>query len=215
MNHCTDCDSTFSCIKSYNRHLLTQKHTLNSAKRECICGKRFLNRQSLFRHKSQCHIENKPVKKIPFELFLNETCKNAISLDAFMDKININDTDVKYCQEVGFTVSMVELYVRELSKYKQTERPIHCTDAKRETFHIKGQKWFKDTDSLVKSIRALANQREMYCRHYLAQHPKYNIPGTEEYEKSFALLKNIMGTEESHKRICQELAKVVFISRRT
>jgi hypothetical protein len=61
---CEKCDFKSSNKKDYNKHLLTLKHqkttlteTENCVKRsyDCICGKTYSHRQSLFTHKKSCN----------------------------------------------------------------------------------------------------------------------------------------------------------------
>jgi len=67
---CTTCNYNTSRNSQYLRHLITSKHKLftnaasNNSKQQsnlcnCICGKNFIHRQSLSRHKKNCAFNNK------------------------------------------------------------------------------------------------------------------------------------------------------------
>jgi hypothetical protein len=67
---CTFCN--YTCYKKYDweRHILTRKHKINETNKtnielnlktenfNCICGKKYKHRQSLFTHKKTCNINN-------------------------------------------------------------------------------------------------------------------------------------------------------------
>ena len=63
---CTHCNYISSNKKDYNRHLTTRKHTMltdayhkTHNNLECLCGKYFKHKQSLYRHKQCCDIGRK------------------------------------------------------------------------------------------------------------------------------------------------------------
>ena len=67
-------------------------------------------------------------------MFLNETCKNAINLSDFIDRIEISHDDLENNAQLGFVNGMTKILMDNLRQLTLQERPIHCTDVKRETF---------------------------------------------------------------------------------
>ena len=60
---CNLCDYSTSCSSSYNKHLMTSKHKMKQIVKQnvtetCICGKKFNNRTTLWRHKKSCETIN-------------------------------------------------------------------------------------------------------------------------------------------------------------
>ena len=91
---------------------------------------------------------------ININVFLNEHCKNAISIDQFMDTIVIGMEHLKVTMNKGLVDGITHIIMEQMSKLSLYERPIHCTDIKRETMYIKSNdgvnntpKWAKDTDN--------------------------------------------------------------------
>ena len=85
--------------------------------------------------------------------FLNETCKNAMSIDDFIDNLDVSIEEalrqVKTPYIEGFASILKD---RLCNKLKIHERPIHYTDAKREILYYKDRAsngWVKDDNHTV------------------------------------------------------------------
>jgi hypothetical protein len=91
--------------------------------------------------------DNSTNKKITnINLFLNTECKDAITLSDFVKQIVITDDDVLQIKERGYAESVTKLLQNALKEYDIHNRPIHCSDVKREVLHIKDDEgWNKNT----------------------------------------------------------------------
>jgi hypothetical protein len=102
-------------------------------------------------------------KTFNLNIFLNETCKNAMNLKDFMDSIQIDLSDLINVGEVGYIKGISDIINTNLNALSITDRPIHCSDGKREVLYIKDEnKWEKDENkiklkNLIRNI-ALKNQ---------------------------------------------------------
>jgi hypothetical protein len=77
-------------------------------------------------------------------LFLNETCKDAVNMSDFIDNVNIEMEDMENYANNGFVEALSTVVIRNLEELGTERRPIHCTDVKRETVYIKeNNKWEK------------------------------------------------------------------------
>ena len=84
-------------------------------------------------------------KAFNINLFLNETCKNAINFSDFINSIEVSREDLENNAQLGFVSGISKILLDQLKQMNETERPIHCTDAKRETMFVKDDnKWEKD-----------------------------------------------------------------------
>ena len=72
-------------------------------------------------------------------MFLNDKCKNAMTLKDFIDSIEISFEHLKYTKENGLDVGITKLIMDKLSDLTIYERPIHCTDLRRETIYVKDE----------------------------------------------------------------------------
>ena len=80
-------------------------------------------------------------------MFLNNECKNAMTLTDFINSIEISFEHLKYTKENGLDVGITKLIMDKLNNLTIYERPIHCTDLRRETIYVKDVNgWDKDID---------------------------------------------------------------------
>ena len=110
--------------------------------------------------------------------FLNETCKDAMNITDFIKSIQLNVEDLEKVGELGYAEGISRMLVRGLNELEVTKRPIHCSDLKRETIHIKDQdKWEKDNsnqDMLKKAIKDLSNRNIMLFDDWQKLNPGYD-----------------------------------------
>lgn len=89
-------------------------------------------------------------------VFLNETCKDALNIDDFMDSIKLTAEDLEQTGKLGFVQGITRIFLKGLENLDVTQRPFHCTDVKRETMYIKDQDvWEKETNEKKKMKQAL------------------------------------------------------------
>jgi hypothetical protein len=88
------------------------------------------------------HINN---NQFNLNLFLNERCKNAMSINEFVNSIKIQSEDLEVFGNLGYVQGISNIFIKELKNLDEKMRPMHCTDKKRETIYIKNvDGWDKD-----------------------------------------------------------------------
>jgi len=81
------------------------------------------------------------------QLFLNETCKDAMNIDDFINSIQVTIEDLKILGNKGYVEGMSNLFIKNLEELDISQRPLHCSDEKRETIYIRDKKsWKKEND---------------------------------------------------------------------
>ena len=86
--------------------------------------------------------------KFNINVFLNEECKNAMNFSDFIKSIKVSREDLENNAQLGFVGGVSKILIEHLKQLSRTERPIHCTDIKRETMYIKDDdKWTREEDS--------------------------------------------------------------------
>lgn len=156
------------------------------------------------------------------QFFLNETCKDAMNITDFVESIKVQLCDLERFGDVGYVEGLSNIITTNLKALDVTERPVHCTDKKRETIYIKDQnKWEKEDDNksrLRKAIKKIASKnyrllpayREKYpgCQHADSKFSdKYNKMvveamgggGDNESEKEDKIIRNISKVATIHK----------------
>ena len=108
--------------------------------------------------------------------FLNEQCKDAISIQNFIENLNIGIPELEHMGNVGYVQGMMSIFSNTLGAMDIYKRPLHCTDLKRETVYIKqGDTWKKDTDDkteLKKLIKTVEYKNYGSLRLWEREHPE-------------------------------------------
>ena len=99
-------------------------------------------------HNTNITNTNSHNKAFNLNFFLNETCKNAMNINDFVDSIKLELNDLEKVGELGYVEGISNIIIKNLNALDETERPLHCTDKKRETIYIKDQgQWEKDDNN--------------------------------------------------------------------
>jgi len=86
-------------------------------------------------------------KSFNINLFLNEQCKDALNLTQFVKGIEVSREDLMNTGNLGFVNGISKILLDNLKQLGVHERPIHCTDFKRDIVYIKDEdKWTKEED---------------------------------------------------------------------
>ena len=95
-------------------------------------------------------------KTFNLHLFLNEKCKDAMNLDDFANSIQLKLSDLIRVGEEGYIPGMSKVIIERLGDLKECERPIHCSDEKRDVVQVKmADKWEKEAIDSVKLTNAV------------------------------------------------------------
>jgi hypothetical protein len=86
--------------------------------------------------------------KLSINVFLNTQCKDAMSIQDFLNQLQFSLDDLNYTKNNGYVEGISNMFVKELENLDPKERPIHCSDKKRLQFYVKTpNKWEKDDDN--------------------------------------------------------------------
>ena len=92
-------------------------------------------------------------KTFNLQVFLNETCKDAMNIMDFVDSIKIQLSDIESIGELGFVNGMSKLIIKNLKALDENMRPVHCNDPKRESMYVKDANVWEKEDSDNKKIK--------------------------------------------------------------
>jgi len=86
-------------------------------------------------------------QKFNIHVFLNEQCKDAINLSDFVKSLHVTFEQLDFTKQNGLADGISKTIIDNMSKLSIYERPMHCTDIKRETLYIKeNDNWEKDNN---------------------------------------------------------------------
>jgi hypothetical protein len=149
-------------------------------------------------HNTQTHT-NSHNKAFNLQFFLNETCKNAMNITDFVDSIKLQLSDLMDIGELGYVESISKIIVQNLNKLDETERPIHCTDKKRETFYVKDEgQWLKEDEEkkrLKRVVKSVANKYFKLLPTYREKYPDYNKSSSIHSDEHSKIVIEVMTTD--------------------
>jgi hypothetical protein len=130
-------------------------------------------------HNTQTH-NNSHNKTFNLQIFLNETCKDAMNLTDFINSIDLQLSDLESVGKLGFVNGISNILIKNLNAMDVTKRPVHCSDTKREVMYVKEDgKWEKDEENnakLRKAIKKLAFNNSKLLPVYRKKHPDSENP---------------------------------------
>ena len=126
-----------------------------------------------------CNVTNNTAhikQNFNINVFLNEQCKNAINMNDFIKQIKLTLEDLDLTKNKGLEIGLSNAIIQSINKMSLFERPLHCTDTKRETLYIKdNDSWEKDS-SKTKIKGALHNLNKAHFKliqDWIAQNPDF------------------------------------------
>jgi hypothetical protein len=97
-------------------------------------------------------------RKFNLNSFLNETCKDALNINDFVKNLQITEKDVDETNKIGYVNGITKIFINALEKLEINQRPVHCSDTKRESVYIRhDNKWEKENYLNIKLIYAIGH----------------------------------------------------------
>ena len=171
---------------------------------------------------TQINTVNSHNKTFNLQVFLNETCKNAMNITDFIESLQIQLSDLESVGRLGFVDGISNIIVKNLRALDETQRPIHCTDKKRETVYVKDEnKWEKEDEHksrLRKAINYVANENTLLIPQWKAKHPDYLDSSSSYSDQYNNIVIEVLGgddpSEVSEDKIIRKITREVFIDKK-
>ena len=168
------------------------------------------------------NIVNSNNKAFNLNFFLNETCKDAMNIMDFVDSIKLQLSDLEKVGELGYVEGISNIITRNLKELDVTQRPVHCTDKKRETIYIKDEdKWEKEDEEkkkLRKVIRRVAFKNQRLLSEFKKEHPEYNKYHSKVSDQYNKIVVESMGGSgdndaEKEEKIIRNISKNIIVDK--
>lgn len=164
-------------------------------------------------------------KTFNLQVFLNETCKDAINLSDFINQIQISLSDLEITGKMGYAEGISKVFIKNLNDINYTNRPIHCSDLKREILYIKdNNQWAKDDENktaLTNAIKQVANKNIKKISEWQKLHPQYSDPESKQNDKYMQIVLNSMSgstkeeSEKNYEKIVKNVVREIVINKTT
>jgi hypothetical protein len=166
---------------------------------------------------------NNTTNNFNLQMFLNVQCKDAINISDFVDSIQVTLEDLENTGRLGYVEGISKIFLNGLKDMNDNDRPIHCSDQKRETFYIKDNNiWEKDNNNREKitlAIKKVASKNIKQIPLWQKANPDYFDSTSKKNDKYLKIVSNSMNgltAEESQKnydKIISRIAKEVTIKK--
>ena len=110
------------------------------------------------------------------KVFLDEKCKDAINMTDFVNSIKVSLEQLDYTKQYGLVDGLSKTIMENMNRLTIYERPLHCTDVKRETLYIKDDdKWSKDDsrERMKRAIKGVTNANYRALKVWQGVHPDF------------------------------------------
>jgi hypothetical protein len=158
-------------------------------------------------------------QRFNINLFLNEQCKDAINFSDFVKNIQISYEDLENNAQLGFVNGISKIFLDNLKQLDVTERPIHCTDVKRETMYIKDENtWTKqsDDDKLQQAIQTVSYRSMGKLAEWKQENPDYKDCNSEFSQKCLDIQKQTLAGSERgvyYPKVIHALARETIVEK--
>jgi len=167
-------------------------------------------------------ITNSHNKTFNLQVFLNETCKDAMNIMDFVDSIKIQLCDIESIGELGYVNGMSKLIIKHLNALDENMRPVHCSDPKRESLYVKDKNvWEKegpDNNKIKKAIKYISHKNICALPEWKAKYPDCIYSDSNKSDQYNHIILEAMGGSgdndaEKADKIVKKIAKVVTIDK--
>lgn len=166
-------------------------------------------------HNNITNITNNTTCKNKFNIhiFLNEKCKNAISINQFIQSIQISLQNLLVTKDKGLIEGITNIFIENMKKLPITERPLHCTDTKREVIYVKNENWEKDENNehIKEAIKRVSNIQSKNINIFKNEKPNF-MKNQKDKDDYIELVKNATDDiKENDSKIIKKLCKNIYI----
>ena len=157
--------------------------------------------------------------KFNINVFLNEQCRDAINFTDFIDRIEVSHDDLENNAQLGFVNGISKILMDNLKQLTLHERPIHCTDVKRETMYIKeDNQWQKDavSNKINQAIQEVSRKSMSSLMSWKQNNPEYDGGESEFADKCIAIQQSSLAGEKKcvyYPKVIHNLAKESTINK--
>jgi hypothetical protein len=142
-----------------------------------------------------------------------------MNLNQFVDNIDITMDDLKYTRINGLVEGISNIIIRGLKQLEIHERPIHCTDFKRDTLYIKdNEKWTKDenNEKFKETIEEIIEKEQYALNMWTDAHPDWDK--ITHLQDEYVLMVNrlyqpVMEDDKKGKKIIKNISKEIIVNK--
>ena len=160
-------------------------------------------------------------KTFNLQFFLNEQCKDAMNMSDFVNTFELQLADLESVGDLGYVEGISKIIVERLNSMDIYKRPMHCSDAKRETLYIKDEdRWEKEEKNnpkLRKAIQTVSFKNMKLVNTWSDTYPESKNSESRLNDRYMKLIKQSTGgngeTADNEDKIIRRIAKEIVIEK--
>lgn len=159
----------------------------------------------------QNNFQNFQKNNFNIQLFLNEECKNAISISSFIDSIKPTLEDLENVGEKGYVKGITSIILSKLKELDVYTRPIHCNLRE---IYMKEKEWESDNKKVAKFVKNVAIKNMGNMIEWRKKYPEHENIKSVKNTKYLKLVQECIGGEDEYKntdKIIQNISKEIRV----
>jgi hypothetical protein len=145
-----------------------------------------------------------------------------MNISDFVNSVKIELADLEEVGEKGYVNGISNIIIKNLRSLDVTERPIHCTDKKRETLYVKHEnKWEKENSENKKvrlAIKQIAHKNTFLINSFKDKYPNCIKSESIYSDKYNKILVESMGghgnnDNEKEEKIIKKISKEIIVDK--
>jgi len=211
--------------KSEINNIEIQKHNLELQKQNLELHKHILEicknlQPSLINTNS--HNNHSHNKTFNLQFFLNETCKDAMNISEFIENISLQLSDLESIGKLGYVEGVSNIIIKNLNALEVTQRPLHCTDKKREIVYVKDEdEWQKEQDDkkhIRQVISNVVSKNMKLLPEYQNKYPECMNPESKKSDEYNKIIMETMGggmdvVDKNKEKIIRKVTREVIVEK--
>ena len=155
--------------------------------------------------------------------FLNETCKDALNISDFVSQLQVGIKDLEETGRLGYAEGISKIFINGLKQLDVNQRPVHCSDVKRETMYIKDENIWEKEDvkhlKLTNAIKDVAHKNIQQIQVWTDKHPEHKDLSSKYNDKYMKLVSEAMPgstreeSDKNYKKIATNIMKQSLIEK--
>lgn len=155
--------------------------------------------------------------------FLNETCKDALNISDFVSQLQVGIKDLEETGRLGYAEGISKIFINGLKQLDVNQRPVHCSDYKRETMYIKDENIWEKEDvthlKLTNAIKDVAHKNIQQIPVWTLKHPQHKDISSKCNDTYMKLVSEAMSgttmeeSDKNYKKIAKNIMKETVIDK--
>jgi uncharacterized membrane protein len=139
----------------------------------------------------------------------------------FVDSLKLQLSDLESVGKLGFVEGISNIILKNLKALDVTQRPVHCSDTKREVLYVKDEdKWEKENQErkrLKKAIKHIAHKNSKMLQEFKNTYPDCIYSDSKKSDQYNKIIVESMGgsgkDDDNENKIIKKISKEVIITK--